>query len=144
MNCGTDSFGRSLNVIVFVIADTPKWRAVYADSTGLFDLARAAVERHARAVPDDHVIEQADVDEREGVVDALGDQLVGLARLRDTGRVIVRNDHGGRVPPQRLLDDPAREYVRAVDRAAKQFLELNHAMAIVEVETASTVYWIAI
>jgi hypothetical protein len=34
------------------------------------------------------VIQQPNVDERERVFDALGDQLIGLARLGDAGRML--------------------------------------------------------
>jgi hypothetical protein len=32
----------------------------------------------------------------------------------------------------------------AIDGAAKQFLELNQAMALVEIQTALIIHWIAI
>jgi hypothetical protein len=78
------------------------------------------------------MIEQANVDQRERFLDALGDQLVGLTRFGDAGRVVVRNDDGGGVALQGQLDDFSRMHARAVNRAAKQFLELNQAMALVQ------------
>src|ERR1700675_2534174 len=93
-------------------------------------------ERHRGTVADDDVIEQADVDQRERFLDSLGDQFVGLTRFGDAGRVIVRDDDRGRIALQSQLDDFARMHAGAVDRAAKQFLKLNQAMALIEVETA--------
>ena len=50
--------------------------------------------------------------------------------------MVVRDDYGRRVPLQRLFDDFAREHARAVDRAAKQFLEVDQPVAIVQIEAA--------
>ena len=47
-------------------------------------------ERHRSAVPDDDVIEQADVDQGERFLDALGNQFVSLTRFGDAGGMIVR------------------------------------------------------
>jgi hypothetical protein len=41
-------------------------------------------ERHADAVTDDEVIEHANVDERERILEPARDELVGVARLRDS------------------------------------------------------------
>ena len=79
------------------------------------------------------MIEQADVDQGERFLDALGDQFVGLTRFRDAGRVIVRDDDRGGIALQSQLDDLARMHAGAVDRAAKQLIEGDQAMAIVEV-----------
>jgi hypothetical protein len=58
--------------------------------------------------------------------------------------MIMRDDHGSRVPLERELHDLARMHARPVDRAAKQFLELNEAVALIEIDAALTIYWIAI
>ena len=44
--------------------------------------------RHAHPLADDDVIEQPDVHQRERLLHALRDELVGMARLGDAGRVL--------------------------------------------------------
>src|SRR5271169_1149160 len=90
---------------------------------------------HARPVADDDVIQQADVHQREGLADTLGDQLGGLTGLGYARGVIVGDDHRRRISLQRLLDDFPRMHAGAVDRAAKQFLELNQPVAFIQVQT---------
>ena len=41
------------------------------------------------ATSDDQVIEDPDVDQRERLFDTLGDQLIGLTRLGNSGRMVV-------------------------------------------------------
>src|SRR5271154_3419447 len=79
-------------------------------------------QRHVDAVPDDDVIQEANVDQREGLLHSLGDQLIRLAGLGDARRMIVSDDDGGAIALQRMLDDLARMHAGAVDRAAEQFL----------------------
>lgn len=50
------------------------------------------------AASDDQVIKHADVDERQRLAQALRDEFVRLARLRDAARVVVAQDHRGGVP----------------------------------------------
>ena len=57
---------------------------------------------------------------------------IGLARLGHAGRMVVREDHRGGVVRQATPHDFARMHAGAVDRAAEQFLEGDHAMAVVE------------
>ena|ERR1700722_4177072 len=93
-------------------------------------------QRYAGAVADNDVIQQPDVDQRERLLDALGDEFIRLARLGNSRWMIVRNDDRRRIALQRQLDDLARVHARAVNRAAKQLLELNQAMTLIEVEAA--------
>src|SRR5882724_3446560 len=86
---------------------------------------------------DDEVVEDSNVDERERLLEAPGDELVGLAGLGDSRRsVIVKEDHGGGVG----LDDDARDLTRihrgVVDRAAEENLGANQATAAVEQQEA--------
>ena len=69
------------------------------------------------------MVEQPHVHEIQRVPDAARDQLVGVARLGDARRVIMREDHGGGVALQGLLDDFARIDGRVIDRAPKQLIE---------------------
>ena len=48
----------------------------------------------------------------------------------------MRENHGGCIVQQRLAQHLARVNLRAVDRAAKQLLEGDQAMAVVEVKAA--------
>src|ERR1700722_12588661 len=76
-------------------------------------------QRHTRTVADDDVIQKANVHEAQRLLDSLSNQFIGLAGLGDTRRMIVSDDHGGRVALQGELDDLARMHAGAVDRAAK-------------------------
>src|SRR5882762_10001359 len=58
-------------------------------------------DRSARPGHDD-VIEHLDVNQRKRVAQGAGQQLVGPAWLRRSGRVVVRKDDGGGVVTQRL------------------------------------------
>ena len=58
--------------------------------------------------------------------------------------MIVRNDDSGGIALQSELHDLAGMNAGAIDGAAKQFLELNQAMALVEIQTALVIHWIAI
>lgn len=75
-------------------------------------------ERQAGAVAHDKVVKYPDVQQRERIAQAAGDQLVRLARLGDAGRVIVGKDHGRRIVGERLPHDLARMNARDVDACA--------------------------
>ena len=47
-------------------------------------------KRQAAVVGHDHVIQNADVDQLQGFAQPARDQLVGLAGLGDSGRMVVR------------------------------------------------------
>ena len=82
------------------------------------------------------MVEQPYVDEFECRFQAPGDPLVGLAGLGDARGVVVSQDDGRRVDRQRFLDDFPRIDAGAVDGAAKQLVEPQYAMPVVEVKTA--------
>ena len=81
---------------------------------------------------DDEVIQNPDVDQRQCVAKPLGDELIRLARLSHSARMIVRKDHRGRVVSQSALHDFARMNARAVDRSRKQDFARDDPVSIVE------------
>jgi hypothetical protein len=88
---------------------------------------------YCAAIRDDDVIEDPDVDQAQGVAEALGDELVGVAGFSDSGGVVVRQDHGGGLVFQGFDDDFAWVDAGAVDGAAEEVLGCDEAMALVEV-----------
>ena len=96
----------------------------------------AAGQRRSRRVPDYKVVEQPDVDKLQCRLQAPRDPLVGLAGLGDARRVIVCQDHGGRVYRQRLLDDLTRVDAGPVYRAAEHLVKPKHTMPVVEIKAA--------
>lgn len=93
-------------------------------------------EREAGAITHDEVIEDPDVEQRQRIAQSPGDELVRLARLGDSRRMVVRKDHRRRVVRECLPHDFARMHAGAVDRAAEELVEGDQAMAVVEVQAA--------
>src|SRR6266481_6684687 len=52
---------------------------------------------------DDEVVEDLHVHERQSLLEVTGEQLIGLARLRGAGRMVMSEDHGGGVGFERRL-----------------------------------------
>ncbi len=96
----------------------------------------ASCQRGRFALADDQVIQQPYVDQLEGGLQPPGYALVGLARFGDPGGVIVGKNDGGGIDRQRLLDDLARIDGGAVYGAAKQLLETQDPVTVVEVQAA--------
>jgi hypothetical protein len=81
------------------------------------------------------MIEDANVDEGEGLLETSGYRFVGVGRFGDPATwVVVREDDRGGVVLEGLFDDFAGMYGRPVDRAAEEILASNQAMAAVEVD----------
>lgn len=78
------------------------------------------------------VIDQTHVNQCQRFLHACGDQLVGLARLLDTRRVIVIHDAGGGTFLQRDLHDLAGMHRRAIDHVAEEIHALNDPVPFVE------------
>jgi hypothetical protein len=93
-------------------------------------------QRGGLGTANDQVIEQPDIDQLEGRLQAPGDAFVGLAGFGNAGRMIVGKDNSGGIDRQRLLYNLARIDTGAVDRAAKQFIEAQHPMPVVEIQAA--------
>lgn len=53
-------------------------------------------ERDELATGNDEVIQRADIDERQRLLQRLGQQLVGPAQLRNAGGVVRRENYGTR------------------------------------------------
>ena len=84
---------------------------------------------------DDHeMVEQLDIDQGEGILELPGQQLVGAARLRDAGGVIVGEDHRGGVGRERGLHHLTRIDARLRQRSAKQLLDCEHPVLRTEHE----------
>jgi hypothetical protein len=101
-------------------------------------------QRHADAFAHDDVIEKPDIDERERLLHPPRDEFVRLARLGHARRMVVSHDHRRRVLLQRELHDFPGMHARPVDRPAEQLLELDEAMALIEINAALIIYWVAI
>src|SRR5690606_16151597 len=84
------------------------------------------------AVADDEVVEQADVHQRQRLLQARGDGAVGGAGFGAAAGVVVADDLRGGVVHQRAPDDLARVYLGAVHGAPEQLLETERAVAGVE------------
>src|SRR5438445_11768849 len=78
------------------------------------------------------MIEHAHIDERQRAFEFGSDVAIGLTGFGHTGRMVMREDHGRGVVRETTSHDFARMYAGAVDGATEQFLERNHAMALVE------------
>src|SRR5688500_3190921 len=91
-------------------------------------------EGQAAVVADDEMVEHTNVHERERVAQTARDELIGLARLRDARRVVVREDERRGVVLQRLAHDLARMNAGTVDGAAKHLFEMNEPVAVVEMQ----------
>ena len=84
--------------------------------TGRGELDESAFgERDVLPLADDE-----DLDEGQGCDELTGEDLVGLARLRDTGRMVVREDNGDRVMVECAPHDFAHVDGRAVDGSGEE------------------------
>src|SRR5688572_1106926 len=81
---------------------------------------------------DDEVIQDLDVDERQRLLEAAGQQLVRPARLCRAGRVVVGEDHRRRVYLEGRLDDLARVNAGLRQRAAEWLVEADDPVLRVE------------
>ena len=91
-----------------------------------------AVPRH------DEVVERADVDQRERLLERRGQKLVRARGLRDAARMVVREDDAGRVVRERRLDDFARVDAGLRERAAKELARGDQPILAVEEQRRRT------
>ncbi len=92
----------------------------------------AGGHRNRGAVPDHQMVDQADVQQPQRAVQAPGEAAVGGGRLRVAGRVVMADDHRGRVVGKRTPQHFTGMYLGLVDRAAEEFLEGQRAVAGVQ------------
>src|SRR3989475_4086315 len=63
---------------------------------------------HRAAACNDEMVEHLNIDQGERALQRAGEDLVGMARLGDTGGVVMRENHGRRVMPQGALRSEER------------------------------------
>ena len=80
-------------------------------------------EGEATRLADNDVVEHPYIHERQGVLQAPGDELIRLAGVHDSGRVIVSEDDGGRIMPERLANHFLDVHWGGVGGPAKKLLE---------------------
>jgi len=78
------------------------------------------------------MIQGPDLHQGQGFFHTLRNALIGLARLSNPARVVMRQDGSGRVMPQGALDHLARMHARPVDGAPEQLLEGKNPMPVVK------------
>lgn len=78
------------------------------------------------------MIQRAQLDQRQRLLQLARDELVGLAWLGVSARMRACEDHRRRVKPQHFLDHLAWMYRGAIKRAMEHLHVLDQAMAIVE------------
>ena len=78
------------------------------------------------------MVENSDIDKRQGIDDATGDGLVGRAWLGVSRGVVVSEDDGARVVPEGSFDNLPRMDSRGVDGTEKQYLEMDDVVAGIE------------
>ena len=93
-------------------------------------------ERIAEPVTDDEVIENPDIDERQRLLQAPGDELVRLARLENSRWVVMGENERRGIVRQSLAQHLPGMHPGTVDRAAEQLLEGDEPVAVVEEQAA--------
>ena len=99
------------------------WKSLYPAALG---------HRGRGAVPDDEMVEDADIGQGQRLLEPGGHRTVGGAGFTAAAGMVVRQDDGGGVMGQAALEHLARMYLGAVEGAAEQFFESYHAMPGVE------------
>ena len=77
---------------------------------------------------DDEVVEDLHVHERQSFFEATCEQLIGLARLRGAGRMVMSEDHGGGVGSERRLHNFPRVDAGLRQCAAERLVEFDDAV----------------
>ncbi|HEX2268071.1 MAG TPA: hypothetical protein VHH35_00965 [Pyrinomonadaceae bacterium] len=78
------------------------------------------------------MIEYPHIDERQGVLQAPGQEFVGAARFGKTGRVIVGEDHSSGIVLEGAADNFSWVYAGAIDGAVEHLLKTDDPMPVVE------------
>lgn len=87
---------------------------------------------------DDQVVEDADVEQRQRLLQALGDFAVGFTGLWIPARVVVEEDDGDGVEVQGTLCYDSRVDIAPVDGAAEEMFGCEDVMLGVEKTTPKT------
>src|SRR3954468_4899582 len=107
-----------------VISAQPDWSAGLSEpkkGASPLCLEQAAFsERHRFGTCDDEMIQYADIDQRERLLQRLGQKFVGAAGFGNPGGVVVGEDHRRGVVSQRGLNDLAGVDAGLRERAAEQ------------------------
>ncbi len=93
-------------------------------------------KRENIAAAHNQVIEDFDVNHPQHLRQTLGDQLVSLTGFSESGRMVMRQYHGGGIMMQGALQDDTRMNGDTVDSSLKQFFKGDHAILTVEKERA--------
>src|SRR6185295_13803625 len=143
----TRAIARSLFVIRLVPALGGRWRPkrcskadYYPPKSGLDQPLRksppsqqpALRERDDIRAGHDEMVEGPDVDQRQRLLQCLGQQLVGARGLGGAGRVVVREDDRGRIVAERGLHNLARIDAGLRQRTLEQFLGRDQPVLAVE------------
>src|SRR5207248_11629885 len=135
--------GRAFGIARRLLPSTPRAavrarRYAYPDDRLSAATSQQSVLREGKAqsVADDEVIEHVVVHQAEGLLEPPRDELVRLARFEHSGGMVVREDHRRRIVQQRLAQHLAGMHSGAVDGAAKQLLEGDEPVPVVEVQAA--------
>ena len=86
------------------------------------------------AIADDEVIKDADIHQGQGVLEALGNAQVGLARFGDPGGMVMSENDGGGAEFEGAAHHFARVDAGAVDGAVEELLVPQHLVAVIEEE----------
>lgn len=89
-------------------------------------------ERYRLRPANDDVIQDAHVDEREGVLEPFGHRFVGLAGIRYRAWMIMGKEYGGCVMVNHSFDHFSGMDGTAVYRSPEELLEGDHPMPVVQ------------
>lgn len=106
--------------------------------TGMRGRAMPTPTGQADVLPstDDQVVEDADVQKRQRLLQAFGDLAVGFAGLRVAARVIVKQDDCGSAELKSALCHDSRVDIAPVDGAAEEVLGVQDLVLGVEEDHA--------
>src|SRR5438045_2626997 len=89
-------------------------------------------ERHDTRAGHDEMVQGADVDERQSLLERGGEQLVGARRLGYAAGVVVSKDHGSGICRQRRLHHLTRIHACLSESAAKELAGSDQPILAVE------------
>ena len=84
------------------------------------------------AIPDDEVIQDTNLDQCQGLLEASSDDTIRGTRLETSTGMVVAEHHGGGIVLQGTFGYFARMYFAAIDGSMEQFFVGNHPMPGIE------------